>query len=171
MDTNMIDESNDREQVPFQGNYSDTTLPLDMEEIVPKKVFFQQYVYFHLSKNSFLLTFAKQNLMTTRPRSIYSVDFNNEGDMFITYNQNEQPIKYSVVLTRNLNIADVSWSSKYNCYFDYYKGTPFVVDADLVSLLYLASLEGDMAPEVIGEWMRSATKGRYTGFNPVHLIR
>ena len=169
MDATVYEESN--EPVPFQSNYTETNLPLDMEEIPPKKVFFQQFVYFHISKNSYLLTFAKQNLMTTRPRSIFGVDFNDRGDMFITYNQNEQPVKYSVVLTRNLNIADVSWSSKYNCYFDYFHGTPFVVDADIIALLYLASLEGDMEPAVIGEWMRSVTRGRYTGFNPVHLIR
>lgn len=171
MDASMLDENNEREVAPFQSNYTETNLPLDMEEIPQKKVFFQQFVYFHISKNSYLLTFAKQNLMTTRPRSIYSVDFNENGDMFITYNQNEQPVKYSVVLTRNLNIADVSWSAKYNCYFDYYRGTPFVIDADIVALLYLAALEGDMATEVIGEWMRSVTKGRYIGYNPVHLIR
>ena len=45
------------------------------------------------------------------------------------------------------------------------------MDADIVTLLYLAALENDLTPEVLGEWMRSATRGRYTGFNPVHLDR
>ena len=152
-------------------DYADTSIPLGVEDVTPKRVFFHQFIAFQISKNPHLIQFAKQNLVSTHPRAISNVEFGDVGEWFITYSQDESPVKYSTILSRNLTISDISWSSKYNCYFDYLKGTPFVVDADIIALLYLASLEGDMTPEVIGEWMRSATKGRYTGFNPVHLSR
>lgn len=153
-------------------NYPDTSITLKEEEgWSTKRVFFHQFIAFQISKNQHLLSFAKQTLVATHPRVLTNVEFGDNGDLIITYDQDEKPVRYPTVLTRNLLVADVSWSSKYNCYFDYLKGCPFVVDADLIILLYLASLEGDMTPETIGEWMRSATKGRYTGFNPVHLTR
>jgi hypothetical protein len=152
-------------------NYPDTSIPLTVEETPTKRIFFHQWIAFQISKNPHLAIFARQTLMATHPRAIANVQFGQVGELFITYTQGEEPTRYNTVLTRDLNIADVSWSQKYNCYFDYLKGCPFVVDADLIILLYLASLEGDMEESVIGEWMRSATKGRYVGFNPVHLTR
>lgn len=153
------------------NNYPDTSIPLGGEDVTPKRVFFHQYIAFQISKNPHLISFAKQNLISTHPRAISRVEFGEVGEWFITYSKDEEPVRYETILTRDLTIADVSWSSKYGCYFDYLKGCPFVVDADTITLLYLASLEGDMTPETIGEWMRSATKGRWTGFNPVHLTR
>lgn len=153
-------------------NYQDTSIILKEEEgWSNKRVFFHQFVAFQISKNQPLLSFAKQILLSTHPRTLSNVEFDSNGDLLITYNDNETPVRYSTVLTRNLVVADISWSQKYETYFNYLTGAPFVVDADFIILLYLASLEGDMTPEVIGEWMRSATKGRYTGFNPVHLYR
>ena len=150
--------------------YPDTSIILKEEENwVNKRVFFHQYIAFQISKNQPLLSFAKQTLISTHPRILVNVDFDEDGNLVVTYSNDEPPVKYSTVLSKNLQVADVSWSSKYNTYFNYMTGTPFVVDADFIILLYLASLEGDMTPEVIGEWMRSATKGRYQGFNPVHL--
>lgn len=152
--------------------YPDTSIVLKEEdEWMNKRVFFHQYIAFQISKNQHLLSFAKQTLVSTHPRVLVNVEFDKEGYLLVTYSQDEEPVRYSTILSRNLLVADVSWSTKYSCYFDYLKGCPFVVDSDLIILLYLAALEGDMAPEVIGEWMRSATKGRYTGFNPVHLVR
>ena len=150
--------------------YPDTSIVLKEEEgWSTKRVFFHQYISFQISKNPHLLAFAKQTLISTHPRVLTNVEFNDDGDLVITYSNNEPPVKYRTILTRNLQVADVSWSTKYSAYFNYLTGAPFVVDADFIILLYLASLEGDMTPEVIGEWMRSATKGRYQGFNPVHL--
>lgn len=150
-------------------NLYDVSIPLQTDEQIPKKTFFHQYIAFQISKNPFLLQFARKNLIATHPRAIYNVDFNESGDMFITYYQNEPPVKYTPLLTRNLTVADVSWSAKYGCYFDYLHGAPFVIDSDIISLIYLAALEEELEPEIIGEWMRSATKGRYVGFNPIHL--
>lgn len=149
--------------------YPDTTIPFGGDEVVNKRVFFHQSIAFQVAKNPHLLTFAKQTLISTHPRSIYKVEFGEPGEWFITYSPNEEPVRYEVNLTRELNISDVSWSAKYNCYFDYFNNAPFVVTSDIIALIYLASLDGYMAVEVIGEWMRSATKGRYLGFNPVHL--
>ena len=167
METNNAPES----MFNSNNNYPDTSIPLGVEDVVQKRVFFHQYVAFQISKNPHLISFAKQNLISTHPRAISKVEFGDVGEWFITYSKDEEPVRYETILTRELTVSDCSWSPKYNCYFDYFKGCPFVVDADLVCLLYLASLEGDMTPEVVGEWMRSATKGRYTGFNPVHLTR
>ena len=149
----------------------DTSIVMNVEEKVLPRVFFHQYVYQQIRKNPTLVTFAKQTLIASHPRTISRVEFNDDGEWSITYSEGEVPVRYKVVLTNKLTISDVSWSTKYNCYFDYFKSTPFVVDADIVILLYLASLEGDMTSELIGEWMRSATHGRYTGFNIVHLVR
>ena len=74
-----------------------------------------------------------------------------------------------MVLSHSFTVSDVSWSTKYQCYFNYITNSPFVVDADLVTLIYLSSLH-DMNIDILGEWMRSATKGRVVGFNPVHLF-
>lgn len=152
--------------------YPDTSIVLKEEEgWSTKRVFFHQYIAFQLSKNPQLVAFAKQTLITTHPRTLHDVTFDEEGNLVITYSPDEDPVKYSTVLTKDLTIANVSWSQKYSTYFNYLKGCPFVIDADIVILLYLASLEGDMTSEVIGEWMWSATKGRYCSFNPVHLVR
>lgn len=153
-------------------NYTDKVIPLKEEEgWSTKRVFFHQWLAFQISKNPHLVSFAKQTLVATHPRILSSVEFDEEGDLVIVYSEDEPPVKYRTLLTRNLQVADLSWSTKYSSYFNYLTGAPFVLDADFIILLYLASLEGDMTPEVIGEWMRSATKGRYTGFNPVHLTR
>lgn len=165
MDTNLNSNSN-------QNNfYMDTSIPLENVTVNTKRVFFHQFIAFQISKNPYLQYFAQQNLILTHPRTIYRVEFDNNGDMLVTYTQNEEPTRYSVVLTKNLTISDVSYSNRYNCYFDFLKGCPFVVDSDIVTLLYLAALENELAPEVLGEWLRSSTRGRYTGFNPVHLDR
>lgn len=166
MDTNLNSNSNQNNNF-----YMDTSIPLENMIVNTKRVFFHQFIAFQISKNPYLQLFAQQNLILTHPRTIYRVEFDDNGDLLITYTQSEEPIRYSVVLTKNLTISDCSWSQKYGCYFDYLKGCPFVVDADIVTLLYLAALENDLTPEVLGEWMRSATRGRYTGFNPVHLDR
>lgn len=164
MDTNLNAGSN-------SNFYIDNSIPLENLAVSQKRVFFHQFIAFQISKNPYLQTFAQQNLILTHPRTIYRVEFGNNGEFIITYAQNEQPVKYEVVLSKNLTISDVSWSPKNFCYFDFLKGCPFVVDSDIVTLLYLAALENDMDAAVLGEWMRSATRGRYTGFNPVHLDR
>ncbi len=148
--------------------YQDTTIPLGGEPELMKRSFFHQFIGFQISKNPHLLLFAKQNLVSTRPRCIYRVEFGEPGEWFITYEQDEDPVRYETVLSSQLVINDVSWSTKYNCYFDYIKGAPFVVDADIITLLYLSSLQ-DTSLDILGEWLRSATRGRYNGFNPVHL--
>lgn len=150
------------------NNYPDTSIPVGGDPDPVKRAFFHQFVGFQISKNPHLLLFAKQNLIATHPRSIYKVEFGEPGEWFITYEQDEDPERYEVVLSHSFTVSDVSWSQKYNCYFDYIKAAPFVVDADTIALIYLASLH-NMTTEVLGEWMRSATKGRYVGFNPVHL--
>lgn len=149
--------------------FNDTSIPVGGDPEPLKKSFFHQFVAFQISKNPHLLIFAKQNLIATHPRSIYKVEFGEPGEWFITYDQDEDPIKYEVVLSHSFTVSDVSFSNKYQCYFNYITNAPFVIDADLITLIYLASLH-DMNIEVLGEWMRSATKGRYTGFNPVHLF-
>lgn len=164
MDTNIGSNSN-------TNYYMDNSIPLENLTVNTKRVFFHQYIAFQISKNPYLQLFAQQNLILTHPRTIYRVEFGDNGEFYITFSKDEEPIKYEVVLTKNLTISDVSWSQKFFCYFDYLKGCPFVVDADIVTLLYLAALENDVAPEILGEWARSATRGRYTGFNPVHLDR
>lgn len=165
MDTNVnVDSSSTN-----NGFYIDNSIPLENLTVNTKRVFFHQFIAFQISKNPYLQLFAQQNLILTHPRSLYRVEFGDDGEFLITYNQGEDPVKYEVTLSKNLSIADISWSPKFSCYFNFLLGTPFVVDADIVALIYLAALENDLAPEVIGEWMRSATRGRYTGFNPVHL--
>ena len=149
--------------------FNDTSIPVGGDPEPLKKSFFHQFVAFQISKNPHLLIFAKQNLIATHPRSIYKVEFGEPGEWFITYDQDEDPIKYEVILSHSFTVSDVSFSNKYQCYFNYITNAPFVIDADLITLIYLASLH-DMNIEVLGEWMRSATKGRYTGFNPVHLF-
>lgn len=150
---------------------TDTELTLDDVDEPKKKVFFHQWVHFQISKNPSLVKFARYALLSSYPRYIHNVEFGDIGEWFITYNEGEEPVRYENKLTKDMYISDVSWSSKYQCYFDYFTGCPFVVTSDIVILLYLASLEGSASPEFIGEWMRSATKGRYVGFNPVHLSR
>ena len=149
--------------------FNDTSIPVGGDPEPLKKSFFHQFVGFQISKNPHLLIFAKQNLIATHPRSIYKVEFGEPGDWFITYDPDEDPVKYEVSLSHTFTVSDVSFSNKYQCYFNYITNAPFVIDADLITLIYLASLH-DMNIEVLGEWMRSATKGRYTGFNPVHLF-
>jgi hypothetical protein len=148
---------------------NDTSIPVGGDPEPLKKSFFHQFVGFQISKNPHLLIFAKQNLISTHPRSIYKVEFGGPGEWFITYDPEEDPVKYDVFLSHTFTVSDVSFSNKYQCYFNYITNAPFVIDADLITLIYLASLH-DMNIEVLGEWMRSATKGRYTGFNPVHLF-
>lgn len=162
MDKTVSNPTNDNNTLNVQ-------FKIDEEEPLPKKTFFHQWMHFQISKNPHLVNFAKAILLATYPRSLYKVEFNDDDDLIITYDENEDPIKFSARLTKEMYISDVSWSLKYNCYFDYLNGCPFVINADIIILLYLAALEESIPDYILGSWMRSATKGRYVGFNPVHL--